>query len=116
MIGILANTSAALIALAVVFLSLVGGALALENPQVQARLRRLAWYQRFEMLQPHELRYRGLVSLGLGLCSFAALLTLKLFVPEVSVWSALTLGTLCVVAVTLGAAFLERDAALEGWR
>ena len=116
MIGILANTSAALIALAVVFLTLVGGALALDNPQVQAQLRRLPWYQRFEMLPPHELRFRGLVSLGLGLCSFAALLTLKLFVPQVGVWSALALGTLCVVAITLGAAFLERAAALEGWR
>lgn len=116
MLGLLASTTGALIALALVFSILIGGALALDNPQVQAQLRRMPWYQRFEALQPADLRFRGLVCLGLGLCSFAALLTLKLFVPEVSVWSALALGTLAVVTVTLGAAFLERAAALEGWR
>ncbi|PRP90678.1 hypothetical protein ENSA5_62560 [Enhygromyxa salina] len=111
-----ANTAGALIALAVVFVVLVGATLALESEQAQAHLAGFAWYQRFELLRPADLRFRGLVSLGVGLCSFAALLTLKLFVPDVSAWSALALASLSVVAITLGAAFLERAAHLDGYR
>lgn len=116
MLGILANTTGALIALGLLFVILIGGALALETDGARAMLQRFAWYQRFEILGPAELRMRGLVSLGFGICSFAALLTLKLFVPDVGVWSALALGMLSVIAVTLGAALLERAAYLDGMR
>ena len=116
MLGILANTGAALAVLALVFLLLIGVALALESDLAQTELRRFAWYRRFELLSPADLRFRGLVSLGIGLCSFAALLTLELFVPEVSVWPALALGISAVIVVTLGAALLERAAHLEGLR
>ena len=116
MFGLLASSTGPLLALGLLFLLLVGGTLALESDQVRALLRRYAWYRRFELLPPSELRFRGLVSLGTGVCCFAALLTLKLFVPEVGVWSALALGMFCVVAVTLGAALLERAAYLEGLR
>jgi hypothetical protein len=116
MFGFLATSTGALLALGLLFLLLVGGTLALESEQTRALLRRFAWYRRFELLPPAELRFRGLVALGAGVCSFAALLTLKLFVPEVGVWSALALGMLCVVAITLGAALLERAAHLDGLR
>lgn len=116
MLGILANSTGALIVLGLVFVLLIGGALALDTEIAQTQLRRYIWYRRFEVLNPAELRFRGMASLGLGLCSFAALLTLELLVPNVGLWSALMLGILSVVAVTLGAALLERAAQREGLR
>ena len=115
MFGLLALPLGSLVALALLFLVLVGAALALENPRAKANLRRMAWYRRFELLPPAELRFRGMVSLGVGVCCFAALLTLKLFAP-VSAWAATLLGLACVTAVTFGAAMLERAATMQGWR
>jgi hypothetical protein len=116
MLGILANSSSALIVLALVFVVLIGGALALDTEIARTQLRRYLWYRRFELLPPAELRFRGMVSLGVGLCTFAALLTLELLMPAVGLWPALALGIGAVVAVTLGAALLERAAQRDGWR
>jgi len=116
MIGLLTSSTGALLTLAVVFALLVGAVVALDNVEVQRQLRRYSWFRRFEQLGPSDLRYRGMISLGLGLCGFAALLTLRLLFPGTGVWPALALGLLTVVAVTLGAALLERAAYLEGYR
>ena len=113
MLGILATTTGALVVLALLFATLVAGVVALESERGLAWLRRQAWFRRFEMLPPPELRYRGLVSLGFGICSFAAILTLKLLIPDVGVWTALALGIICVVAITMGAALLERAAHID---
>ena len=115
MFGLLALPLGSLITLALLFLVLIGVALAMENPQVKGSLRRTEWFRRFEALPPSELRFRGMVSLGVGVCCFAALLTLKLFAP-VSAWAATLLGVACVCAVTLGAALLERAASIQGLR
>ncbi len=113
MLGLLATSTAALVVLALLFATLAAGVLALDSDRGMALLRRQAWYRRFEMLPPTELRYRGLISLGFGICSFAAILTLKLVIPETGVWTAMTLGTISVVAITMGAALLERAEHLD---
>ena len=113
MLGILATSTAALLVLGLLFATLVMAMLALENERGLALLRRQAWFRHLEMLRPPELRYRGLVSIGFGVCSFAAILTLKLLMPESSMWPALALGVMCVVAITMGAALLERAAHLD---
>jgi hypothetical protein len=113
MLGLLATTTTALFVLGLLFAALVGAALMLESERGLALLRRQAWFRRFEQLSPAELRYRGLVSLGFGLCSFAAILTLKLLVPELGVGAGLTLAIIAVVAITMGAALLERAAHLD---
>jgi hypothetical protein len=113
MLGILVTTTAALLVLVLLFATLVGAVLMLESEHGLALLRRQAWFRRFEQLPPSELRYRGLTSLGFGLCSFAAILTLRLLVPEVGVWTGLALGVISVVAITMGAALLERAAHLD---
>lgn len=116
MLGLLATTTAALIVLALLFALLVAAGLVLESERGLAYLRRQLWFRRFEMLPPSELRHRGLISLGFGICSFAAILTLKLLAPATGVWTALALGVMTVIAITLGAALLERAAGLEGDR
>ena len=116
MIGLLASSTGALLTLAVVFALLVGAVVALESVEVQRWLRRFPWFRRFEQLNPAELRYRGMVSLGLGICSFAALLTMRLVFPTTGVWPALAFGVFTVVSVTVGAALLERAAHLDGYR
>ena len=108
-----ASTAAAMIILALVFLVLVGAVIILDTPAAKRYLRQQAWYRRFEQLPPRELRFRGLVSIGVGMCSFATLLTLKLLFPATSWITALSFGILTVVAVTLGAALLERAAMLD---
>jgi hypothetical protein len=113
MLGIFATTTAALIVLALLFATLLGAVLALESEQGLALLRRQAWFRHLELLSPAELRYRGLVSLGFGLCAFAAILTLKLLVPELGMWAALALALISVVSITMGAALLERAAHLD---
>jgi hypothetical protein len=113
MLGILVTSTAALLVLGLLFATLVGAVLALENERALALLRRQAWFRHLELLPPTELRNRGIVSLGFGVCSFAAILTLKLLVPESSAWAALALGVMCVVAITMGAALLERAAHLD---
>jgi hypothetical protein len=113
MLGLLATTTTALFVLGLLFATLVGAAVTLESERGLALLRRQAWFRRFEQLGPAELRYRGLVSLGFGLCSFAAILTLKLLVPELGVGAGLTLAIIAVVAITMGAALLERAAHLD---
>ena len=116
MIGLLASSTGALLTLAVVFALLVGAVIALESPEVQRWLRRYPGFRRFEQLSPAELRYRGMLSLGLGICGFAALVTLRLLFPATGVWTALAFGLFTVVAVTVGAALLERAAHLDGHR
>src|SRR5690242_11889860 len=113
MLGLLATTTAALFVLALLFATLVGAVVLLESDRGLAMLRRQAWFRQFEMLPPSELRHRGLISLGFGLCCFAAILTLKLLAPATGVWTALALGTICVIAITMGAALLERAAHLD---
>jgi hypothetical protein len=113
MLALLATTTTALFVLGLLFAALVGAALTLESERGLALLRRQAWFRRFEQLGPAELRYRGMVSLGFGLCSFAAILTLKLLVPEFGVGAGLTLAIIAVVAITMGAALLERAAHLD---
>jgi hypothetical protein len=113
MLGLLTTTTTALFMLGLLFAALLGAVLTLESEQGLALLRRQAWFRRFEQLSPAELRYRGLVSLGFGLCSFAAILTLKLLVPEFGVGAGLSLGMIAVVAITMGAALLERAAHLD---
>lgn len=114
--------STAILLFAALFLVLVGLALTFESARGLAWLRRHAWFRRFETLPPRELRYRGMVSLGLGLCCFAAMLTVELILPGTPVhrwfspWGSIGLGVIAVAAITLGAAFLERAASLEGWR
>jgi hypothetical protein len=113
MLGILATTTVALIVLGLLFATMLAAVLAFESEQGLALLRRQAWFRQLELLPPPELRYRGLVSLGVGLCSFAAILTLKLLVPEFGIWAGLALGVMSVVAITMGAALLERAAHLD---
>jgi hypothetical protein len=113
MLGILATTTTALLVLALLFATLLGAVLALESERGLALLRRQAWFRRIEMQSPAELRYHGLVSLGFGLCSFAAILTLKLLMPGLGIWAGLALGVISVVAITMGAALLERAAHLD---
>lgn len=108
MLGLLATTTTALFLLGLLFAALVGAALTLESERGLALLRQQAWFRRFEQLSPPELRYRGLVSLGFGLCSFAAILTLKLLVPDFGAGVGLSLAVIAVVAITMGAALLER--------
>jgi hypothetical protein len=91
------------------FLLLFGAALSLESEQGRELWRGFRWFRQLEQLRPAELHFRGMVSLGAGICCFAALLTLKLFAP-IPAWSALLLGALTVLAITIGAAFLERAA------
>jgi hypothetical protein len=105
----LASTALFVAVLALLLLVLAGLALGLESSEGRAFLRRFAWVRRFERLHPTDLRFRGLLTLGVGVCCFAALLTLRLFAP-VPPWTAVTLATLAVVAITLGAALLERAA------
>lgn len=112
MIAIFASNTAVLLGAAVVFALLIAAVIGLDSERGRALMRRFVWFRRLELLSPSELRYRGLISVGFGICCFAALLTLKLFEP-VPLWSALTLGLMAVVAVTLGAAFLERAAMLD---
>lgn len=113
MLGLLATTTFALFVLGLLFATMVGAVLALENDSTLALLRRQAWFRRFEQIGPAELRYRGLISLGFGLCSFAAILTLKLLMPEFGVGAGLSLAVIAVVAITMGAALLERAAHLD---
>lgn len=113
MLGLLATTTGALLVLGLLFAALIGVALTLESERGLALLRRRAWFRRFEQLSPAELRYRGMISLGFGLCSFAAILTLKLLVPEFGVWGGLSLAVIAVVAITMGAALLERAGLLS---
>ncbi|HLT38305.1 MAG TPA: hypothetical protein VK034_18595 [Enhygromyxa sp.] len=107
MIAIFGLKPGVLIGLVLLFALLLAAAIGLENEHTLARLRRFAWYRRFERWRPTELRYRGMITLGVGVCCFAALLTLQLFKP-VPMWMAMALGIMAVVAVTLGAALLER--------
>ncbi|WP_146158427.1 hypothetical protein [Enhygromyxa salina] len=104
----MADSTSALIVLALVFVVLIGSALAFDTEIAQSQLRRYLWYRRFELLPASELRFRGMIAIGVGLCTFAALLTLELLAPGVGTWAALMLGILAVVAITLGAALLER--------
>lgn len=113
MLGLLATTTTALFVLGLLFATLLGAALALESESGLALLRRQAWFRRFEQLRPAELRYRGFISLGFGLCSFAAILTLNLLVPDFGVSAGLSLAVIAVVAITMGAALLERAAHLD---
>jgi hypothetical protein len=113
MLGLLATTTTALFLLGLLFAALVGAALTLESERGLALLRRQAWFRQFEQLSPPELRYRGLVSLGFGVCSFAAILTLKLLMPEFGVGAGLSLAVIAVIAITMGAALLERAAHLD---
>jgi hypothetical protein len=113
MLGLLATTTTALFVLGLLFATLVGVTLTLESERGLALLRRQAWYRRFEQIGPAELRYRGFISIGLGLCSFAAILTLKLLVPQFGVGAGLSLAVIAVVAITMGAALLERAAHLD---
>lgn len=113
MLGLLATTTAALLVLVLLFATFIGALGLFGTERGLALLRRQAWFRRFEMLPPSELRFRGMVSLGFGICCFAAILTLKLFVPEASVGAALALGIISVVAITMGAALLERAAHLD---
>ena len=113
MFALLGLDPAVLLSLALVFVLLVGATLALDSPRGRAQLRRFVWFRRFELLPPAELRHRGLIAVGFGVCCFAAVLTLRLF-PPVGVWSAVGLASLAVIGVTLGAAMLERAGQLEG--
>ncbi|NVB41435.1 hypothetical protein G6O69_26590 [Pseudenhygromyxa sp. WMMC2535] len=105
-----------------IFVLIVAAALSLERPRVQAALARVPQYRRLQLLGPGELRYRGMVSLGLGLCSLAAMLTVELLLADTPVhawlspWGSISLGLIAVVATTIGAAFLERAAHLDGLR
>jgi voltage-gated potassium channel Kch len=101
-----------LIGLALVVATIFSAAMVVDTDRGRAQLRRFAWFRRFELLPPAELRYRGMVMLGAGICCFAALLTLGLLGP-VSRGSALVMGIATVFAITLGAALLERAANLE---
>lgn len=120
MIAIFGLSTTILVGLALLFLLFVSAALASKTQsgrELQQRALRSAvgWLRHLKALRPSDLRFRGMVSLGLGICSFAALVTLKLFAP-VPFWSALTLAALTVGLIILGAAFLERAAELEGER
>jgi hypothetical protein len=112
MIVLLGLDPAVLIALALVFALLVGAAILLDSERGRSLLRRSPWFRRFELLPPSELRHRGLIALGFGVCCFAALVTLKLFDP-VSRWTAVTVATLAVASITFGAALMERAGTLE---
>jgi hypothetical protein len=112
MIVLLGLDPTVLLGLALIFALLVGAALVLDSERGRALLRRSPWFRRFESLPPTELRHHGLITLGFGVCCFAALVTLKLFGP-VSSRSALILATLAVASITLGAALMERASALE---
>lgn len=103
----LANSTVALLVFGLVITALIVSVIGLESEQTRAYLRRQPWFRRFEQLGPSELRFRGMVSLGVGLCLFGALLSLRLW-PDVGLWPALALGVLSIVAITLGAALLER--------
>jgi len=109
MIAIFALHAGVLVGIALLFVLLVGVVIAFESDQGRVLLGRLRWFRRLEQMHPAELRFHGMISLGVGICGFAALLTLKLL-ASVPAWTALALGTFTVLAVTLGAALLERAA------
>lgn len=111
MIAIFAFNTGVFLSLALLLVLLVGAALSLESEQGRELWRGFRWFRQLEQLRPADLHLRGLVSLGVGICCFAALLTLKLFAP-IPAWSVLLLGALTVLAITIGAAFLERAARL----
>jgi hypothetical protein len=113
MIGLLVQSTASLIALALVFALLVAAVFAVENDTVRAWLQQQDWFRRFEALPTHELQFRGMVSLGCGVCCFAALLTLRLLFPDTQAWAALALALASVMAITIGAALLERAGRLR---
>jgi hypothetical protein len=69
----------------------------------------IAWFHRFVQLPQSELRHRGMIAIGVGVCCFAALLTLKIFAP-VPLWVALFFASAAVASITLGAVLLERAA------
>ena len=123
MFAILAKHPGFVVALAAMLVMIVASAFAADNERAQTWLRRFVWYRRLLALGPAQLRFRGLVTLGAGVCCFAALLTLLLLVPDhsplrgwLTSWGTLALGSLSVATITAGAALLERAAQLDGWR
>lgn len=108
------------VSFALLFVLIVAVALSFETNRAQLHLRRYAWYRHLELLEPPELRFRGMVAMGLGVCSFAAMLTLELVLRGtplhdlLSPWFTLGLGMSAVLSLTLGAAFMERAALLDG--
>ncbi|MFO7566685.1 MAG: hypothetical protein R6X02_28840 [Enhygromyxa sp.] len=112
MIALFGISSAVSLLFALVVAITIAATLIVDTERGRDLLRRFSWFRRFELLPPSELRYRGMIALGTGVCCFAALLTLALLEP-VSRWPALSLGIAAVVWVTLGAALLERAANLE---
>ena len=91
-----------IIALLLLFGLLILAAIQLDTPQGRTLLRRFAWFRRFEQLPAHERHHRGTVALGLGVCCFAALLTLKLFEPAPR-WLGTMLAIATVVLITAAA-------------
>lgn len=97
-----------IILLLLLFGSLILAAIKLDTPEGRAVLRRFAWFRRLEQLPARELHQRGTIALGLGVCCFAALLTLKLFEPAPR-WLGTMLAFATVVLVTAAAGFYNAD-------
>lgn len=114
MLALLIQSATSVLLLALVFGVLIGAVFVLDNAEVRRLLRRQPvvgpWFLRFEAMSPAQLRFAGMVALGSGVCSFAALLTLRLLFPGANGSLALALGVLTVAFITGGAALLERAA------
>ncbi len=109
-----------LVALTLLFALLVALTL-LERGPAGELLHRLPWVQRLALLEPEQLRVRGMIAIGTAFSSFAALLTLRLILVDTPIgrwlWPllAMPLAVTTVGAVTLGAALYERAARLDQW-
>lgn len=100
MIGIFGfNLGVALVLLVAVLIAI---AVALESERGRMLLRRFAWFRRLEQLSAEQLRDLAMITLGVGVCCFAALLTLQLFAPAPR-WLGVTLAFATVLFVTVAA-------------
>ena len=95
-----------IIALALLFGLLIFAAIGFETGRARPLLRNFAWFRRLEQLPAHELRHRGTIALGLGICCFAALLTLQLFGAPPR-WLVMMLAVATVMLVTLAAGLMS---------